>query len=335
MNYYDIFQRMCMMRKIPEDDLCRYLDQLLGKQNEKKQELSKQFAEEVRDRYPVRKKMIHLLQLDDLGSYPGDKKLASAVEKNCLAEFEKEIPTDEDAGICCSREELDKYIEHLIEVVGFERAPTDLVDAYALLETEADGDPDRMPNGIGVIPFVEAWNEYVTNNPVREKVMFTWNQFFSLPERIQHSVIFLWEMEYADHRPTLMAFGYGDDDEYDDARMFDVAEMYNWLKEYGSPHACELETGNDMLEEYCQTGNVKSCPICGGEQVMKYGHAFMLNGSLTLICPKCGVVGHYFGTRDIHNNADTSLLHGNAQINDSPYIPWWANEQKTNAETES
>ena len=30
MNYYDIFQRMCMMRKIPEDDLCRYLEQLLG-----------------------------------------------------------------------------------------------------------------------------------------------------------------------------------------------------------------------------------------------------------------------------------------------------------------
>jgi len=116
--------------------------------------------------------------------------------------------------------------------------------------------------------------------------------------------------------------------------MADIAEMYNWLIEYGSPHSCELEAGNEMLEEYYQTGNIKCCPVCDGERVMKYGHAFKLNGSLTLIYPKCGVIGLYFGPRDIHDNADGNFLYGYTWINDEPYIPWWQ-KAKTDEETES
>ena len=196
MTDYDLFQRMCMMRNIPESDLCRYLDQLLGSQGEKRQELAKQFAEEVRNRCPVRRKKIHLLQPDDLGSYPGDAKLAEAMKNGCLADAENEAPEDEDDGYSCSREEMDRYIEYLIEIADYKRASTDLVDAYTLLEAEAEGEHDQMPCGIGIVPFVEAWNEYIEKKPIREKIMFTWDQFLDLPKDIQRTVVFLWEMEY-------------------------------------------------------------------------------------------------------------------------------------------
>ena len=74
------------------------------------------------------------------------------------------------------------------------------------------------------------------------------------------------------------------------------------------PHFTTLESGDPTLQEYIQTGGVKSCPHCGGHDIQAYGYAFKTKGSVLFICTKCGAIGRHFGLKLIHKHADPKIV---------------------------
>ena len=207
----------------------------------------------------------------------------------------------------CSREELDRVIEWLLEVQNEPREKLKDEDAaydqimwfYKIYE-------DKIPDNIYTDDFLSAWNEYIDRYPARTKVMFSWNQFFSLSQDDRATLAFVWEMNFTPYAATI-AYGAGDaweDEEY----MWDYYDMFAWLLDCASPHFTALEPGDPVLQEYIHTGCVKSCPHCGGQEIQAYGYALKTKGSVLFICPHCGAIGRHHGLKLIHQHADPKVI---------------------------
>ena len=203
----------------------------------------------------------------------------------------------------CSREELDRAIEWILEVRNEPRKKLKDEDAaYELLMWLYKVHEDCMPDTVYTDDFLTAWNEYIDKYPARTKVMFTWDQFLSLSREDRAALAFRWEYEQTQHTVGV-AYGPGDAWEDEDG-MWDYYEMFSWLLDCASPHFTTLDPGDSMLREYIQTGHVQTCPHCGGHDIQAYGYAFRTTGSVLFICSGCGAIGRHHGLKLIHKHAD-------------------------------
>lgn len=163
-----------------------------------------------------------------------------------------------------------------------------------------------MPEHIYTEDFLAAWNEYIDQYPARTKVMFSWDQFFSLSRADRSALVYCHEMM---DTPGSAGIVYGAGDAWeDDYGMWDYYDMLAWLIDCASPHFKSLKPGDPLLREYVQTGHVQSCSHCGSHDVQAYGYAFRTKGSLLLICPRYGAVGHHRGLKDIHRHGDPDFI---------------------------
>jgi len=207
----------------------------------------------------------------------------------------------------CSREELDRVIEWLLEVRGEERKKLkDRDAAYEQLIWLYEVYEYKMPKNIYTDDFLAAWNEYIDKYPARTKVMFTWDQFNSLSREDRATLAFCWEMDRTSYAGRI-AYGPGDAWEDEDG-MWDYYDMFAWLLDCASPHFTTLDPGNSFLHEYIQTGHVQPCPYCGSPDTQAYGYAFKTKGSVLFICPKCGAIGRHHGLNLIHRHADPEIV---------------------------
>ena len=207
----------------------------------------------------------------------------------------------------CSREELDRLIEWLLEVQNEDREKLKDEDAaYERIMWFYKVYDYKMPDRICTDDFLTAWNEYTDKYPARTRVMFTWDQFMSLSRKDRAALAFVREMNSTPYA-TCIAYGSGDAWEDEDG-MWDSYDMFAWLLDCASPHFTALEPGDPMLQEYIQTGRVESCPHCGGQDIQAYGYAFRTKGSVLFICPKCGAIGRHHGPKLIHRHADPEII---------------------------
>ena len=207
----------------------------------------------------------------------------------------------------CSREELDRLIEWLLEVQNERRGKLEDEDAaYELIMWFYKTYADKMPDIIYTDDFLAAWNDYVDQHPARTKVMFAWDQFFSLSRKDRATLAFCWEMNQTPYA-TSIAYGAGDAWE-DEAGMWDYYDMFAWLLDCASPHFTTLAPGDPVLQEYIHTGHVQTCPHCGGHNIQAYGYAFRTKGSVLFICPECGAIGRHYGLKLIHTHADSEIV---------------------------
>jgi hypothetical protein len=207
----------------------------------------------------------------------------------------------------CSREELDRVIEWLLEVQNEDREKLKDEDAaYELIMWFYKVYAYKIPDNIYTDDFLTAWNEYIDKYPARTKVMFAWDQFISLSQRDRSILAFCWEVNRTPYA-TSIAYGAGDAWE-DEEGMWDYYDMFAWLLDCASPHFLTLEPGDPTLQEYIQTGRVKSCPHCGCHDIQAYGYAFKTKGSVLFICPKCGAIGRHYGLKLIHKHADPKII---------------------------
>ena len=141
--------------------------------------------------------------------------------------------------------------------------------------------------------------------------METWNDFLALSEDDQATVVFKWETEYND--PDITGIGdyifrggnaWGNDPE----KLDELTTVFNRMLR-SCPCFRKLDGSDRILTEYRQTGHVQACTHCG-KKVSVYGYAFRVMGSLFVVCPECGVIGHHFGPREIHSRAKP----GNVQV---------------------
>ena len=207
----------------------------------------------------------------------------------------------------CSREELNRVIEWLLEVQNEDREKLKDEDAaYELIMWFYKVYADKIPDNIYTDDFLAAWNEYIDKFPARTKVMYTWDQFTSLSQEDRTTLVFVREMNSTPYA-TCIAYGSGDAWE-DEAQMWDYYDMFAWLLDCASPHFTTLEPGDPVLQEYIQTGQVQSCPHCGSPDIRAYGYAFKTKGSVMFICPECGAIGRHCGLKLIHQHADPKII---------------------------
>ena len=222
------------------------------------------------------------------------------------------------------REKLDQFIEWVLEVQSEDRVKLkDEEEADEQLRWFYKVYADLVPDNISPDVFITAWNEYIDKYPTRSKVMFTWDQFFALSREDQSTTIFKWEMEYSGNHSGF-AVSYGDTTE-EEERMNDLSDIYNWLKFYGSPHNREYDPDSPMIIEYRSTGQIQTCPVCEKKDPSIYGYAFKKWGSISVICPKCGEVGHCYGPSDIHRKSNPEYIKiwpdMSEEKSPTPYIP--------------
>lgn len=50
-----------------------------------------------------------------------------------------------------------------------------------------------------------------------------------------------------------------------------------------------------VAKEYAETGKIPYCPTCGSRGVKTQEFVYSVHRSLSVICPKCGEIGHFDG----------------------------------------